>query len=41
MAALELDKFADKWGNKYAYAIRSWRNNWEDLTSPDFVKDSP
>ena len=33
MAALELDKFADKWGNKYAYAIRSWRNNWEDLTS--------
>lgn len=33
MAALELDKFADKWGSKYAYAIRSWRNNWEDLTS--------
>lgn len=33
MAALELDKYADKWGNKYAYAIRSWRNNWEDLTS--------
>ena len=33
MAALELDKFAEKWGSKYAYAIRSWRNNWEDLTS--------
>lgn len=33
MAALELDKFADKWGSKYAYAISSWRNNWEDLTS--------
>jgi transposase-like protein len=33
MAALELDKFADKWGSKYSYAIRSWRNNWEDLTS--------
>jgi len=33
IAALELDKFAEKWGSKYAYAIRSWRNNWEDLTS--------
>lgn len=33
MAALELDNFDKKWGSKYAYAIRSWRNNWDDLTS--------
>ncbi len=31
MAALEaLDA---KWGAKYAYAIKSWRENWEDLTA--------
>ena len=25
----ELDK---KWGDKYSYAIKSWRNNWDELT---------
>ncbi len=24
--------FADQWEGKYSYAIRSWRENWEDLT---------
>ena len=24
--------FEKKWGAKYAYAIRSWKNNWERLT---------
>ena len=33
MATIELDKFAQTWGEKYPYAIRSWRNNWEELTS--------
>jgi len=28
-----LEEFARKWGSKYAYAIRSWRENWEELTS--------
>ncbi len=32
-AKRELDLFEQKWGAKYPYAIRSWRNNWEDLTS--------
>lgn len=32
-AADALDKFEEKWGNQYAYAIRSWRNNWADLTA--------
>ncbi len=32
-AKMELDLFEQKWGSKYPYAIRSWRNNWEDLTS--------
>jgi len=32
-ASSELDIFAHKWGTKYPYAIRSWRNNWDELTS--------
>lgn len=32
MAAHELDVFAQKWGEKYPYAIASWRNNWDNLT---------
>ena len=32
-ASGELDLFEQKWGYKYPYAIRSWRNNWEELTS--------
>ena len=24
--------FEKKWGGKYAYAVRSWKNNWEKLT---------
>lgn len=28
-----LDDFAIKWGTKYGYAINSWKNNWEALTS--------
>lgn len=27
-----LNDFAEKWESKYSYAIKSWRNNWEDLT---------
>lgn len=32
-AALELDLFERKWGEKYPYAIRSWRANWDNLTA--------
>lgn len=32
VAAAELDNLEKKWGGKYPYAIRSWRNNWDDLT---------
>lgn len=32
-AKQELDSFEQKWGSKYPYAIRSWRNNWDELTS--------
>ena len=31
-AAAALKDFAVRWENKYSYAIRSWRENWEDLT---------
>jgi transposase-like protein len=30
MAALE--DFADRWNHKYPYAIKSWEDNWEELT---------
>jgi len=31
-AAAALKDFAARWESKYSYAIRSWRENWEDLT---------
>ena len=31
-AEAALDDFAAKWESKYSYAIRSWRDNWEELT---------
>ena len=27
-----LNDFADKWNSKYSYTIRSWKDNWEELT---------
>ena len=32
-AADALNDFDDKWGHKYGYAVKSWRNNWDYLTS--------
>jgi transposase-like protein len=31
-AKAALDDFAGKWEGKYSYAVKSWRDNWEDLT---------
>ena len=31
-AKLALDDFAQKWNDKYSYAVKSWRDNWEELT---------
>lgn len=31
-AELALNDFSDKWNGKYSYAIKSWRDNWEELT---------
>ena len=28
-----LDDFDKKWSDKYSYAIKSWRNNFEELTT--------
>jgi len=33
MAYDALEEFARKWGAKYGYAIKSWQNNWEELTA--------
>lgn len=32
-AQLALDQLEGKWGQKYGYAIKSWRENWEELTA--------
>lgn len=32
-ASLALDAFEQKWESKYRYAVRSWRTNWDDLTT--------
>jgi transposase-like protein len=32
-AQLALDQLEAKWGQKYGYAIKSWRENWEELTA--------
>ena len=32
-AEANLLKLSEKWGDKYAVAIRSWQNNWEDLAT--------
>jgi transposase-like protein len=31
-AKVALEDFAQKWEGKYSYAIKSWRDNWEELT---------
>jgi len=31
-ALAALEDFANQWEGKYSYAIKSWRENWEDLT---------
>jgi putative transposase len=31
-AEMALDNFEKKWNDKYAYAVKSWRKNWDELT---------
>lgn len=38
-ALLELDRFEEVWGTKYPLIVRSWRNNWEELST--FFKYPP
>ncbi len=32
-AEANLEKLEEKWSNKYAVAVRSWKTNWEDLAT--------
>lgn len=32
-ALIALDQLEAKWGKKYGYAIKSWRDNWTELTA--------
>lgn len=32
VAKVELERFTQKWGHKYPYAVQSWQNNWDELT---------
>ena len=38
-ALLELERFEDKWGDKYPYIGKSWRDSWDNLST--FFKYSP
>ena len=31
-AKMALEDFAQTWNDKYTYAVKSWRDNWEELT---------
>lgn len=31
-ARASLEDFANKWNNKYPYAVKSWEENWDELT---------
>lgn len=33
IALQQLDAFEDKWGQKYPSAVKSWRNNWAELST--------
>ncbi|NMM50269.1 IS256 family transposase [Marinigracilibium pacificum] len=33
MAWQEFNSFKQKWNSKYAYAVKSWESNWDDLTA--------
>jgi transposase-like protein len=32
-ARAELDQFEETWGTKYPMVVRSWRNNWDELST--------
>ena len=32
-ARAELDRFEEVWGEKYPVVVRSWRNNWDELST--------
>ena len=36
---IELERIEEKWGSKYIYALKSWRNNWSELST--FFKYTP
>ncbi len=31
MAGIELERFAEKWNDKYPYTVQSWQRNWDEL----------
>ncbi|MDF1514610.1 MAG: IS256 family transposase, partial [Anaerolineae bacterium] len=33
IAERQLQHLAEKWNDKYAFAVRSWENNWDELTT--------
>ncbi|WP_207516085.1 IS256 family transposase [Longitalea luteola] len=36
-AQAALESFSNKWASKYGYAIKSWKDNWEELTVFEIV----
>lgn len=41
-ALLELEKLEEKWADKYYISLKSWRNNWDELSAyfkyPDEIR---
>jgi transposase-like protein len=33
LTELELENLAAKWGKKYALVLKSWQNNWHNLSA--------
>jgi len=33
MGRVELSHFEEKWGHKYPHVIKSWRRNWDELST--------
>lgn len=33
LAEVALERLEENWGSKYGYAIKSWRENWSELTA--------
>ena len=36
---MDLDNFEKKWNHKYAYAVKSWKNNWDNSIYNQYYRE--